>query len=79
MTTSIHPPTQTQQLLAAVQRGEKVLLVGNQNLLGLDQLVLVVLVYIKCGVFLRRLHDAIFAKIPVLRSIVRADFIGGTS
>lgn len=48
------------------------MLVGNQTLLGLDQLVLMALVYVKCGILLRRLHDALFSKIPLVREIVRA-------
>lgn len=50
------------------------LLVGNQNALGWDQLVMVVLIKQKCGIFLRRLHDALFARIPVIREIVRVHF-----
>lgn len=57
--------------MSALERGEKVLLVGNQNTLGFDQLVLVVLVYLRCGIFLRRLHDALVSRIPVVREIVR--------
>lgn len=65
----IHP--KHTQLVRALERGEKVLLVGNQNTLGLDQLVLVVLVYQRCGIFLRRLHDALVGRIPIVREIVR--------
>ena len=46
------------------------MLVGNQCLLGLDQLVLITLIYLQCGVFVRRLHDAMFGRIPFISSFL---------
>jgi len=44
--------------------------VGNQVLLGLDQFVLVTLLYNRFGFFCRRMHDTLFGKIPLLRELV---------
>lgn len=50
--------------------GSKVLFIGNQNLLGLDQLVLITLLYWKRALFCRRLHDGLIGKLPFLSFVV---------
>lgn len=46
------------------------LFIGNQNLLGLDQLVLITLLYWKRALFCRRLHDGLIGKLPFLSFVV---------
>ncbi|TFJ80140.1 hypothetical protein NSK_008697 [Nannochloropsis salina CCMP1776] len=69
----LNPPDarHLEHVVRCVDRGEKILLVGNQCLLGLDQVVFLTLLYLETGVCARRLHDAMFGRVPILSAFLR--------